>query len=351
MKVSNFRRYSATMAVVGLLLGGCSIAGSRPTAPSGLTPLQVAILAQPDYNGYNQYAYVRCGDCRCLWGCNTGCGNNPNKRKGDEWVLVNKDCDGVRAGSTYAVALLDDNRDSKMAYAGLSNGTVRIAKWTKDRYSKAGILKGLTGTPTGIAADFKGNVWVTNSPSAALSEFHRGAKSPSQTYTDPNLDSLTYVAVDRRNNVYVEGLSKASGGIEVDELQAGGTFKSLSAPTQLGYTPGGLAVIGNNGKAAYIFVNDQGTPNGPPTIAKWLLSGGKLIKEGSFGYTGIDTALSVDPSGKDTAHVWAANNVSSSTEFSTSAVEYAFPSGGVVAATPTTLSSSESFGVAITEAP
>ncbi|HEV3092526.1 MAG TPA: hypothetical protein VGX91_13875 [Candidatus Cybelea sp.] len=350
MKHLHCTPYSATI-VVGILLSGCGSAGSQVAAPSRLTPLQVAILAQRDYNGYNQYAYVRCGDCRCLWGCNTGCGNNSNKRKGDEWVLVDKDCDGVRAGSIYAVALLDDNRDSKIAYAGLSNGTVRIAKWTKDRYTKAGILKGLTGIPTGIAGDFKGNVWVTNSPSATLSEFHRGAKSPSKTYTDPNLASLSYVAVDRRNAVYVEGQSRASGGIEVDELQAGGTFKSLSASNQLGYTPGGLAVIATGGKAGYIFVNDQGTPNGPPTITQWLLSGERLIKEGSFGYSGIDTALSVDPSGKDTAHVWAANNVSSSTEFATSAVEYAFPSGGVVAATPTTISSSESFGVAITDAP
>ena len=194
-------------------------------------------------------------------------------------------------------------------------------------------------------------MWVTNSPSATISEYFPGATSPSKTYTDPNVRSLSYIAVDRRDDIYVEGQSTASGGIEVDELQAGGTFKSIVASGPLGYTAGGLAVIVNDGKTGYLFVNDQGTPNGPPTITRWSLKGGKLTQAGSFNYSGIDTALSVDPSDRDTAHVWAANNVPSSSEFVTSGVEYAFASGGVVASTPTTTSSSAAFGIAMTQAP
>jgi hypothetical protein len=331
MKLSNLKQHSATIAIAGLLLGGCSNTGSQFAAPSGATQQQAAA---PQF----LTAYVPCADCRCLWA-------------GDEWVLISKDCGAAKSGIIYAVALLKGNDDSKTAYAGFSNHTVAVAQWKKGRYSKAGTLTGLTGNPTGIACDFKGNLWVTNSPSATISEFYPGARSPSQTYTDSNLASLSYVAVDRRNNIYVEGQSRESGGIEVDELQAGGTFTPITASGQLGYTAGGLAVVVNNGKTGYLFVNDEGTANGPPAITRWLLKRGKLVEDGSFKYSGFDTALSVDPSGKDTMHVWAANNVRSSSEFTTSGVEYAFPGGGLVFSTPTTTSSFESFGIAITEQP
>jgi hypothetical protein len=347
VKPLNLKQCSATIAIAGLLLGGCSNAGSSQfAAPASFRGWK----SEPDH-AYNNYAYVSCADCRCLYGCDTGCGSSSKKIFGDEWVLVSKDCGAGKAAMLYAVAFLKGNNDSKTSYAGFSNGTVAVAEWKKGRYTKAGTLTGLTGNPTGIASDFRGNLWVTNSPSATISEFYPGARSPSQTYTDSNLLSLSYIAVDRRNDIYVEGQSKASGGIEVDEFEAGDTFKSLGPSGQMGYTPGGLAVIVNTGKTGYLFVNDQGTANGPPGITEWLLKGEKLTKEGTFRYSGIDTALSVDPSGKDTTHVWAANNVPSSSEFVTSGVEYAFPSGKVVASTPTTTSSSEAFGIAITETP
>ncbi len=356
MKPLKLTQFSAAIVITGLLLGGCSNTGSQ-FAPSRATQQQLAaaltLTSSPGWpdHAYNNYAYVACADCRCLWGCDTGCGANSNKIRGDEWVLVSKDCGSAKSGIIYAVAFLKGNNDSKTAYTGFSNETIAVAKWKKGRYTKAGTLSGLTGYPSGIASDFKSNLWVTNSPSAAISEFYPGATSPSQTYTDSNLRSLSYVAVDRRNGVYVEGQSTASGGIEVDELQAGGTFRRIAASGPLGYTAGGLAVIVNDGKTGYVFVNDQGTPNGPPNIARWLLKGGKLTKDVSFEYSGIDTALSVDPSGKDTTHVWAANNVPRSSEFVTSGVEYSFSIGGMVASTPTTISSSESIGIAITEAP
>jgi len=333
MKLSNLKQYSAAIAIAGLLLSGCSNTGSQFGAPQILT----ASRSRPDH-AYNNYASVPCADCRCLW-------------VGDKWVLVSKDCRAAKSGILYAVALFKGNSDSKTAYAGFSNHTVAVAQWKKGRYSKAGTLTGLTGNPTGIASDFKGNLWVTDSPSATISEFYPGAKSPSQSYSDSNLASLSYVAVDRRNHIYVEGQSRESGGIEIDKLQAGGTFTSIPASATLGYTAGGLAVIVNNGKTGYLFVNDEGTANGPPTITRWLLKGGKLVEDGSFKYSGFDTALSVDPSGKDTMHVWAANNARSSSEFTTSGVEYAFPSGGVVLSTPATTSSFESFGIALTVDP
>ena len=346
MKHSKVTEYSAAIAIAGLVLAGCSNTGSQFAAPSGATARGWVVEA---YNGYNQYAYVRCADCRCLWGCNSGCGNSSKKAVGNEWVLVSKDCDG--GGVAYGLAFAKENSDSKIAYAGFSKDTVGVAKWKNDRYAKAPTLTGLTGEPVGIASDLKGDVWVTNSPSTTISEFYPGARFPSKTYTDSNLASLGYVAADRRNDIYVEGQSRESGGIEVDELQAGGTFRPIVSSGQLGYTAGGLAAVVNNGKTGYLFVNDQGTANGPPTITRWLLKGGKLTADGSFKYSGLDTALSVDPSGKDTNHVWAANNVQRSSGFETSGVEYAFPSGGVVASTPTTVSSTKSFGIAITEQP
>jgi hypothetical protein len=354
MKPSNLIQYSATIAIAGLLLGGCSNTRSQFAVPNEATQQQ-RVAAAPILTSsrglkpepFKQYALNSCGfvglvlGCVCMWGCNAGCNSAGN------WTLIDKLCP-AGANLIQGIACGQGNTDPKILNAGLSNGTVAVAKWKKGQYVQVGTLTGLTGNPTGIANDFKGNVWVTSSPSATISEFYPGATYPSETYTDSNLTSLNYIAVDKRNDIYVEGQSASSGGIEIDELQAGGKFTSIAAPGQLGYTAGGLAVILKNANVSYIFVNDQGTASIPAAITKWLRKGGRLINQGSFQYSGIDTAISADPSGRDTTHVWAANNVPSSSGFVTSGVEYAFPSGGLVANTPTTASSSEAVGIAMT---
>ena len=230
----------------------------------------------------------------------------------------------------------------------------------KGQYKQVGTLTGLTGSPTAIATDSEGNVWATNSPSTTISEFYAGITTPSATYTDSNLTSLSYVAVDKSNNVYVEGQAASSGGIEVDELPYGGkTFTAINAPGQLGYTAGGLAIscprkpcpIAGNGNVEYLFVNDQGAPSSPATITKWERKRGKLGKAASFQYSGIDTAISVDPFTKDPNDVFAANNVPSGSAFVASGVEYAFPGGNVVSSSPTTSGTFEALDIAISKKP
>jgi hypothetical protein len=202
-------------------------------------------------------------------------------------------------------------------------------------------LSGLTGVATGIARESNGIIWATNSPSNTVSEFPRGATAPSETLSDANLSTLSYVAVDSTDDVYVEG--QGAKGIEIDELVKGkGAFVPISKPGQLGVTAGGLAVQ----KALYVWVNDQGTASSPANISEWILKKGTLTQVGDFQYSGVNTSIWADPAGNDTTHVFAANNLASGSSFVSSGIEYAMPNGAITSSSPSTTSSSGAFGIA-----
>lgn len=62
---------------------------------------------------------------------------------------------------------------------------------------------------------------------------------------------------------------------------------------------------------------------------------------------GVNGAIAVDPSGKDTSNVYAVNNVPSGSEYSVSGVTYSYPSGKVVGSTGSQMSGQESAGIAM----
>jgi hypothetical protein len=66
---------------------------------------------------------------------------------------------------------------------------------------------------------------------------------------------------------------------------------------------------------------------------------------GSFHYAGINGAIWADPAGKDTIHVFAANNVPYGSQFISSGIEYAMPSGSIVSQSPTSIGPDESVGI------
>jgi hypothetical protein len=229
--------------------------------------------------------------------------------------------------------------DGNLLYGGFGK-TVVVFKGTK----KVATLTGLTGEPIGLAVDRAGSVWATNSPSYTISEFAKGATKPTATYADANLTSASYLAVDATGDVYVEG--QAAEGIEVDVLPAGGsTFTPISQPGKVGLTAGGLAVQSSS-RATHMWINDQGTASKAAAISRYLLKGGSLYLQGSFGYGGVNGAIWADPAGASIARVWAVNNVPYGSGFNTSAIEYAMPSGKIVAATPPTTMSAQAVGVA-----
>jgi len=229
----------------------------------------------------------------------------------------------------------------EFTYAGYGNS---VAVFRGKKQVAVATLTGLTGQPIGLALDHLGNVWATNSPSATIGEFAKGATKPTATYTDSNLTSANYLAVDAAGDVYVEG--RAADGIEVDVLPVGGTtFTPISQPGKLGLTAGGLA-IQSTGKTIYLWVNDQGASSSPAAISRYILKGSSLYLKGSFGYSGVNGAIWADPAGLRTSRVWAANNVAYGSGYMTSAIEYAMPGGKIITATTPTEMSSQGVGIA-----
>jgi hypothetical protein len=337
MKASNLLATAANLALAAVVLNGCSGAASQFAPAAGSPPQSVASrtpvtgssrTVDPMTENVNLYETYPCGmNCWCTYYE----GTNPPTEVSvycRQWPFSPWGGDWDTATSTL--------------YTGQATEIV-ASKYIKGSFTQVGTLTGLSGNPIGIATDSKGDVWATNSPSATISEFAKGATTPSASYTDSNLTSASYLAIDKQDNLYVEG--QAASGIEIDELPAGGTtFTAISQPGQLGAAAGGEAVQ-QHGKDTYVWVNDQGAGSGTGTISRYLLKGAALTSTGSFGYSGINGAITVDPSGKDTEHVYAANNVPSGSEYNTSIVEYALSSGSVVSSSPTATSSYEAVGI------
>jgi hypothetical protein len=341
MKNSRLVTCALAIMMAAALLNGCSNAGyqfapagtAQPNAAAPVTPSSHGGAVRPDDVDISLYANEPCQvGCTCTWLTDT-----------IPWTLESGPNCGPGGGSVMGIAA--PYGSAKIAYTGLANQTVAVTKLAKGQYVQVATLTGLTGVPVGISLDSKGNLWVTNSPSTTISEFYPGATMPSATYTDKNLTSLSYVAADKSGNVYVEG--QGATGIAVDELPVKQTtFVPISKSYQLGVTAGGLGIQSNPDRTTNIWVNDQGSASAPATIAEWVFRKGTLKYVGAFQYSGVNGAIWVDPSGKDTAHVFAVNNVPSGSEFTTSGVEYDFPSGSIVSSSPTATSPSEAVGIA-----
>jgi hypothetical protein len=202
-----------------------------------------------------------------------------------------------------------------------------------DKWKAVATLTGLTGVPIGIMLDSKGDVWATNSPSNTISEYSKGSTTPTATYTDDNMSSISYIASDKANDVYVSGQGK-SGNLEVDEL-SGSTFAPIKTIT--GSVGGGIA-LETNGKT--LWVCDEGTGK-KGTISSYTIPGYKRREQ--FAYLGSDTGIAVTASGKQ---VWAINNVASGSTFNVDVVIYS-AKGKVISSSPGDNNSVESVGIAL----
>lgn len=208
-----------------------------------------------------------------------------------------------------------------------------------------GTLTGLSGAAAGVGTDSHGNTFaaVNGTGGVAVEEFAKGATTPTGAYSDPNLTSVDSLAIDKANHVYVEGQSQA-GTIEVDEMAGSGSFESLASGSgSLGATAGGLAVQ-TSGKSTYVWINDRGNASEAATISRYKFTGTSLVKLSSFQYSGINGAIAVDPTGKDTNDVYAVNNVPTGSQYSVSGIEYD-ANGQIASQTPAETTSAESLGI------
>jgi hypothetical protein len=222
---------------------------------------------------------------------------------------------------------------SAYIYVGESSTVAVYTKKTK----QIGTLTGLTGIPLGITSDVRENVWVTNYPSNSLSAFAPGASTPTATYSDANLSSMSFVAADQNGNIYVSGQSATTGALEVDQLTpATGNFVPLSSIG--GAVAGGIAV---QTKTGLLWVCDEGNGSSG-TISSYSLSTFQRVTQ--FAYSGIDTGIAVPPSGPA---VYAINNVVAGSAFTVRGIEYDAKSGKVAASAPAFSSAQLTIGIAL----
>jgi streptogramin lyase len=168
-------------------------------------------------------------------------------------------------------------------------------------------------SPSSLAVDASGNVWVTNY-GASLSEFNPAgaALSGNSGYTGGGLSNPTGIAIDAGGNAWVAN----AGASSLSEFNAAGMAVSSST----GYTGGGLNApdsIAIDG-SGYVWAGNTGNSN----LSKFNSSGAALSGSG-YGGGGLDktTGVTVDASG----NIWAVNE--------TNEILSEFSSGGVPVST------------------
>jgi len=337
MKTSSLRSFAVTVAIAISFIA-CTATQQASLIPASTTRQSARPAAQQARD--SKAHVVPLGDV-VVWkpcthkGDSCECGYSNGESKPGVYACLHASSPNFGIATSRQLAPANGN----LLYGGFGK-TVVVFKGTK----QVATLTGLTGEPIGLAVDRVGNVWATDSPAATISEFAKGATKPTATYTDANLTSASYLAVDPAGGVYVEG--QAADGIEVDVLAAGSsTFAPISQPGKVGLTAGGLAVQ-SRGTTTYVWINDEGTASTTAAISRYVLKGSSLYLKGSFGYNGVNGAIWADPSGESGAHVWAVNNVPYGSGFNTSAIEYAMPGGKIIAATIPTTMSVQAVGVA-----
>lgn len=322
--VSSLFRSILVAGIAGLLFSGCSASGSQlnPAAEVSAGSSQQATQIQPDAISNPPYTVLQ-GDCLVTYYFDS------TTHRYDILRYSPPGCNpysGGGAGLSAATA-------SKNWLVGYNTGSRNYIAIENSKGKQIGTLTGLTGAPIGIAADSKGDVLATNFPSNTISEYNAGESKPSQTYTDGNLSSLSYIAVDQSDNVYVSGQHAGSGGLEVDELQ-GSVFTPIKSIT--GSVGAGIAV---SPKTKTLWVCDEGDGTSG-TISAFTMPGFKRRMQ--IAYSGDDTGIAVDKSG---AQLEAIDNVADGSQFDVVVNVYDAKTGKLVSSSLGKTSSAKIVGI------
>lgn len=321
---SSLYRSIFVASIAALLFSGCSANGSQfnpVAAPVNAVSSTDATKIQPDIEIDLTYSIVS-GNCIVTYVYDKYTHQYME-------VLSPVGCD---AGGPWPGGIVFQ-ASSAHWFIGQSSASGNVIAVENTKGKQLGTLTGLTGIPVGIASDSSANVWATNYPSNTINEYNAGATTPTATYTDGNLSSLRYIAVDQSNNVYVSGQSAGSGGLEVDELQ-GSAFTPIK--TISGSVGAGIAI---SPKTQTLWVCDEG--NGTSgTISGYSLSG--FTRRMHFAYSGDDTGIAVAPSGRE---IYAVQNAAYGSEFNVRGVVYSAKTGKVLSTTPNLLASAPAVGI------
>lgn len=310
-------------SIAALSFAGCSANGSQfnPAAAPATTSGQPTKI-QPDQQVGGAPYYVAVGGCIAYYVYNV------HKQEYDI-IYAPKGCNPFAGGYNGLGSLSLTNS----VLVGVSAGGTNAIAVENPKGKQIGTLTGLTGEPVGIATDSKGDVWATNYPSNTISEYNPGATEPSATYTDGNLSSLRYIAMDQNNNVYVSGQSAGSGGLEVDQLQASAF---IPIKTITGAVGAGIAI---SPKTRTLWVCDEGDRTSG-TISAYTMPG--FNRRMQIAYSGDDTGIAAAKSGKE---VYAINNVADGSQFDVSVVRYDSKTGKVLGSTPSITTSAPAVGI------
>jgi len=221
----------------------------------------------------------------------------------------------IAVTTNYSLAGLKCTACTPIVVGG-TTATSNIVGRYSAKWQSLSELNGIESVPLGVAEDLSGNIYVTQN--VGVSEvlmFPPGSSNASQTFIDSNLSSVYWVAVDKRRDIFVDGLKGSA--LEVDELPAGSTkFTALPITGQM---PGGLAID----RRQNLWVSDQG--NGVSgTISEYPPPYQKM-KTG-FKYAGDNTGIVVNATG---TLLGAANNYIQSSQTYSSPVIYNIPAGTI----------------------
>jgi hypothetical protein len=321
---SSLSRSVLVASIAALYFTGCSANGSQfNPAPAPATTLQQVTKMQPDQVIGGGSFYIASGNCVAYYVYNVHT---------QEWDVhyFPEGCQFWFAGPNNGLGYVTATNDWLV---GESTSGTNVIAVENAKGKQIGTLTGLTGEPVGIATDSKGDIWATNSPSNAISEYYAGATEPSATFTDGNLSSVRYIAVDQNNNVYVSGQSAGSGNLEVDKLEASAF---IPIKTITGVVGAGIAV---SPKSQMLWVCDEG--NGTSgTISGYTMPGFKRRMQ--IAYSGDDTGIAVAKTGKQ---LYAVDNVADGSQFDVSVVVYDARTGKEVNSTPATITSAKVLGI------
>jgi len=319
----------AIVALISQPLAGCSgasqaLPAGNLTGPTATSQLSSAIAGRVRPDDVDPYFVTWTGNCTVY---EVYEGVPPNGVWRFEYIPYGCDpAEGTNTGGTYEKA-------TKNWLVGQSTSAIAIYN---PKWKEVGTLtNGLTGAQVGIATDLKGDIFASNFPSNTLTEYARGGTSPIASYTDTNLASLSYVTVDKNDNVYVSGQSEGSGGLEVDELSTGSSqFSPIKTIT--GITGAGI-VVAHSGKALWVCDEGNGSKG---TISAYAIPSFKRSVQ--FAYSGSDTGIAVAASGKQ---VYAVDNVAYGSEYSVSLVIYDAKTGKVINASPGITTAKPAMGI------
>ena len=336
MDLIGARKLAVSALLAGWIVAPSALVGTVASATAHVSPTTVstaraslgqarAIPATIDNPAIN---YYQCSPCVCWTNIDTGA-------TGTVYCCPNSQgtpCDYTHV-LTYGIA------HATNIYAG---GLTSLSIQKLNLH--LGVVATYTGIPGEPVSDFavgkKGLVAASfgcigsSCGDNVLTYWGGFSPTPTQTIVDGNLSSMTSLAMDSRDDVFVAGQSAITGALEVDEVSAkSGAIKALGIT---GSVAAGLALDNHNN----LWVEDQG--NGVTgTMSEYTPATGYSNPATSFAVSAGDTKIAVDAQGGE---MLASNNILDGSEYASQMIAYQLPAGNIIATSQTTYGG-ESLGV------